>query len=76
MDNKEFYINKSKNMIKATANIKGYNLSALNELLNTDREKKTTFQNFNQKINNGSIRFIEVLEIADKLGLNIQFIDK
>lgn len=71
MEDKQDYINKSKNLIKSCAAKKGHNLSSLNELLNSKKENKTTLQNFTQKINNGTIRFVEILEIAEVLGYKI-----
>lgn len=55
---------------------KGYNVSKLNEELNKKNGTDQSIQNLNKKINNETIRYNEVLEIAEVLGYEIQWIEK
>lgn len=55
---------------------KGYNVSKLNEELNKKNGTEQSVQNLNKKINNETIRYNEVLEIAEVLGYKIEWIEK
>lgn len=55
---------------------KGYNVSKLNDELNKKNGTNQSVQNLNKKINNETIRYNEVLEIADILGYNIEWKEK
>ena len=55
---------------------KGYNVSKLNEELNKKNGTDQSVQNLNKKINNETIRYNEVLEIAEILGYEIQWTEK
>lgn len=55
---------------------KGYNVSKLNEELNKKNGTDQSVQNLNKKINNETIRYNEVLEIAEVLGYELQWIEK
>lgn len=55
---------------------KGYNVSKLNEELNKKNGTDQTVQNLNKKINNETIRYNEVLEIAEVLGYEIEWTEK
>jgi hypothetical protein len=55
---------------------KGYNVSKLNEELNKRNGTDQSVQNLNKKINNETIRYNEVLEIAEILGYEIQWKEK
>lgn len=55
---------------------KGYNVSKLNEQLNKKNGTDQSVQNLNKKINNETIRYDEVLEIAEVLGYEIVWKEK
>ncbi|MDC4241020.1 DUF6471 domain-containing protein [Clostridium tertium] len=55
---------------------KGYNVSKLNEELNKKNGTEQSVQNLNKKINNETIRYNEVLEIAEVLGYKIEWVEK
>lgn len=55
---------------------KGYNVSKLNEELNKKNGTEQSVQNLNKKINNQTIRYTEVLEIAEVLGYKIEWVEK
>lgn len=55
---------------------KGYNVSKLNEELNKKNGTDQSVQNLNKKINNETIRYDEVLEIAEVLGYEIVWKEK
>lgn len=55
---------------------KGYNVSKLNEELNKKNGTEQSVQNLNKKINNETIRYNEVLEIAEVLGYRIEWVEK
>lgn len=55
---------------------KGFNVSKLNEELNKKNGTDQSVQNLNKKINNETIRYDEVLEIAEVLGYEIVWKEK
>ena len=62
--------NQVKNLIKSLLSANGYNVAKMAKELNT------TNQNLNQKINNGSIRVSDLLDICNILDVDIRFVDK
>ena len=62
-----------KNDIKSIMAKKGFNLNTLAVAYADKYGRKMTVQNLGNKINKGTIRFFEVLEIADVLGYEIDF---
>lgn len=61
------------NEIKSIMAKKGFNLNTLAVAYSDKYGRKMTVQNLGNKINKGTIRFFEVLEIADVLGFNVEF---
>lgn len=55
---------------------KGYNVTKLNEELNKKNGTNQSVQNLNKKINNQTIKYSEVLEIAEILNYEIKWEDK
>ena len=64
-----------KDEIKAFIVRKGYTVAGLADLL-TAKGYPTSKQNLNNKINRGSLKYEEILQIAEVLGYDIQWIDK
>jgi len=62
-----------KNDIKSIMAKKGFNLNTLANAYAEKYGRKMTVQNLGNKINKGTIRFFEVLEIADILGFDVDF---
>ncbi|MBR4589686.1 MAG: hypothetical protein IKO36_03395 [Bacteroidaceae bacterium] len=54
----------------------GTNLTATVDLLNKRNSKQTTLQNLYNKLAKDTIRFIEVMDIADVNGYEIRFVKK
>jgi acetolactate synthase small subunit len=55
---------------------RGFNLNSLSCAYSEKYGRSMTVQNLGNKINKGTIRYFEVLEIADILGYNIEFKEK
>ena len=66
-------MNNLKNEIKANIMRKGFTLTALNAALNERFKRNNTVQNLASKINNETIRYKEIIEIADVLGYKIKW---
>ncbi|MCM1003611.1 MAG: DUF6471 domain-containing protein [Candidatus Gastranaerophilales bacterium] len=64
-----------KDELKALIVRKGQNVTSLAELL-TKSGHPTSKQNLNNKLSNETIRYKEILEIADVLGYEIKWVDK
>lgn len=62
-----------KNDIKSIMAKKGFNLNTLASAYAEKYGRKMTVQNLGNKINKGTIRYFEVLEIADILGFDVDF---
>ena len=62
-----------KNDIKSIMAKKGFNLNTLASAYAEKYGRKMTVQNLGNKINTGTIRYFEVLEIADILGFDVDF---
>lgn len=62
-----------KNEIKANITRKGFTITALNDALNEKFNRNNTVQNLSGKINNETIRYKEIIEIADVLGYKIKW---
>lgn len=62
-----------KDDIKSYIVKKGYNVSRLNKELNEKNNMEQSVQNLHKKINNETIRYSEVLEIAEVLGYRIKW---
>jgi hypothetical protein len=62
-----------RNDIKSIMAKKGFNLNTLAIAYADKYGRKMTVQNLGNKINKGTIRFFEVLEIADVLGYEVDF---
>lgn len=62
-----------KNDIKSIMAKKGFNLNTLALAYADKYGRKMTVQNLGNKINKGTIRYFEVLEIADILGYDVEF---
>ena len=62
-----------KNEIKANIMRKGYTLTALNKALNKKFNRNNTVQNLTSKINNETIKYKEILEIAEVLDYKIKW---
>lgn len=62
-----------KNDIKSIMAKKGFNLNTLANAYAEKYGRKMTVQNLGNKINKGTIRYFEVLEIADILGFDVDF---
>lgn len=67
---------KIKNEIRSYIVKKGLSTQKLAELLNEKYGRKESAQNLTNKLNRGSLRYNEVLEIADVLGYKIQWTEK
>ena len=55
---------------------KGWTVTKIVEELNRRNEKQQTVQNLSKKINKETLRYDEVLEIADIIGYRIEWIEK
>ena len=62
-----------KNDIRSIMAKKGFNLNTLAAAYSDKYGRKMTVQNLGNKINKGTIRHFEVLEIADILGFDVDF---
>lgn len=62
-----------KNDIKSIMAKKGFNLNTLASAYADKYGRKMTVQNLGNKINKGTIRYFEVIEIADILGYDVDF---
>ena len=62
-----------KNDIRSLMAKKGFNLNTLAQAYEDKYKRKMTVQNLGNKINKGTIRYFEVLEIADILGFEVSF---
>lgn len=65
-----------KDEIKAYIIRKGFTLTALNNALNQKYNRDNSVQNLTSKINKETLRYREILEIADILDYEIKWIDK
>lgn len=65
-----------KNEIKSYIVRKGFTLERLNDLVNKKNNTNYTSQNLGRKINQETIKYSEVLEIADILGYDIVWMDR
>lgn len=61
--------------LKATLAGKGYTLTALVKELNT-KGNSTTVQNVSNKIKRGSLNYLEVDEILNAIGYNIEWVER
>jgi len=66
----------SKNEIKSYIVKSGYTMTEIIEMVNKKYNKTDTVQNLSNKLTRGTIRYNEVLEIADICGYNIEWIEK
>lgn len=67
------YILESSRRLKALFAYNGLSLKDLCNLLMEKNQKKDTAQNISNKLSRGTLRFSEVLEIADVMGYDIDF---
>lgn len=65
--------NRLKNDIKSIMAKKGYNLNSLAIAYSEKYGRKMSVQNLGNKINKGTIRHFEVVEIAELLGFKVDF---
>ena len=69
-------INLVRNEIKSYIAQSGWTLTDIVRELNTRREEQTTTQNISNKLTRGTIKYSEVLEIAEIIGYNIKWLPK
>lgn len=67
------YILESSRRLKAFFAYNGISLRELCSLLAEKNQKKETAQNLSNKLSRGTIRFSEILEIADVMGYDVEF---
>lgn len=67
--------NTIKNEIKGYISSSGWTITDIVEKMNENlpTEKKTTVQNISNKLTRGTIKFSEVKEIADIIGMKIEW---
>lgn len=65
-----------KDEIKGYIVSKGYNVKSLNEAINKKNGTNFSYQNLTNKINKNSLKYTEILEIAEVLGYEIKWINK
>lgn len=67
--------NKIKNEIKGYISSSGWTITDIVEKMNENlpTEKKTTVQNISNKLTRGTIKYSEVIEIADIIGMKIEW---
>ena len=70
--------NPIKNEIKSIIAKKGLTMTAVVELINNNRDtaNKTSVQNLNNKLTRESIKYTEMVELADVLGFDIKWIPR
>ena len=70
--------NPIKNEIKSIIAKKGMTMTAVVELINNNRDtaNKTSVQNLNNKLTRESIKYTEMVELADVLGFDIEWIPR
>lgn len=69
-------MSKFKDEIKANIVRKGYSMRQLALLLSSKLNKSVTVQNLSNKLSNETIKYKEILQIADVLGYEIRWVDK
>lgn len=62
--------------IKSIMHAKGVGYVELLELLKTKYHVAGTFQNLAKKIKNGTIKHLELVQILDVLGYDVEFIER
>jgi hypothetical protein len=62
--------------IKSIIVMSGKTMSEVVELINHKYNRQDTVQNFSNKLTRGTIRYLEVLEIAEVLGYTIKWVKK
>ncbi|MCR8853508.1 LLM class flavin-dependent oxidoreductase [Lysinibacillus fusiformis] len=67
--------NTIKNEIKGYISSSGWTITDIVEKMNESlpTEKKTTVQNISNKLTRGTIKYSEVIEIADIIGMKIEW---
>lgn len=67
--------NKIKNEIKGYISSSGWTITDIVEKMNENlpTEKKTTVQNISNKLTRGTIKYSEVIEIANIIGMKIEW---
>lgn len=65
-----------KNDIKSIIIKEGKTLTEINNCINNKFSKKSSIQNFVNKLSKETIKYKEVLEIADVLGYEIKWVKK
>ena len=67
-----------KNEVKSILAKKGMTMTAVVELINNNRDtaNKTSVQNLNNKLTRESIKYTEMVELADVLGFDIKWIPR
>ena len=65
-----------KNEIKAYIVRSGYTMTEIIDMINKKYNRNDTVQNLSNKLSRGTIRYSEVLEIADIIGYEIKWIKK
>lgn len=70
--------NTIKNEIKSYISSSGWTITEIVNKMNENlpEDKKTTVQNISNKLTRGTIKYSEVLEIADIIGMNVKWIKK
>lgn len=70
--------NPIKNEIKSIIAKKGLTMTAVVELINNNRntDNKTSVQNLNNKLTRESIKYTEMVELANVLGFDIKWIPR
>ena len=71
MDSKEL-----KNEIRSYIIKKGFSAQKVIEAINTKYNRNDSAQNLTNKLNRGTLRYKEALEIADVIGYKIEWIEK
>ncbi len=63
------------NELKSVLMKNGYTLTSLVNLLN-DKEITTTIQNISNKLKRGSINYLEMVDILDAIGYDIEWVKR
>lgn len=75
MVNEKEFIKQLANELKAYMRKKGYNITSFLGEYNKAYNKTGTIQNFSNRLNNGSLKYYEVVQIATLLGYKIKWED-
>jgi hypothetical protein len=65
-----------KNKIRGFIMSNGQTIDSVAQLISAKFNRPESLQNLSQKLTRGSIKFSEVVDIADVLGYNVEFVVK